>query len=273
MAPQDRPTVLLIDPDHLEAARLRHLLSLRYTVEAVPDAAAAHAWRATTERPPTLVVLELELPDVDGLILCADLRSRTAAALLVHTSRDSRRDLVLSLRLGADDFVVKPADPSELEARIGALMRRAARSVSSGAATRSASAPRDPAGVQRIGDLVIDRERATATIGDRRLALTQTEFRLLSAFARHLDEALPRQELARQAGDDAYVAGTRALDMHVRRLRAKLHAALEVATTHTDPAQTAPGSRLPAIVPVRGLGYRMTSPLAAPRRRIAPPAA
>ena len=278
MAPLDRPTILIVDPDPTGAARLASLLSLRYTVEVAPDAASAHARLGETTRPPALVVLELELPDVDGLILCAGLRARTSAALLVHTTRDTRRDLVLSLRLGADDFVAKPADPAELEARIGALIRRAARSATPGAAP--AATVRQSAGAQRVGDLVIDRERATATIGERRLALTQTEFRLLSAFARRLDEPLPRHELARVAGDDAYVAGTRALDMHVRRLRAKLHVAQETAAAPGTPgafgafgAHATPATRLPAIVPVRGVGYRMISPAAAPATRIAPPAA
>ena len=275
MAPLDRPTILIIDPDTRSAARLRDLLSLRYGVEVVPSAATAHAYLAAAPRPPALVVLELELPDVDGLILCADLRARTPAALLVHTSRDSQRDLVLSLRLGADDFVPKPGDPTELEARIGALVRRMARSALSGGGARSRPQGAERSGedgaVQRVGDLVIDRERATAMAGDRRLHLTQTEFRLLSAFARHLDQPLTRADLAQVAGDDAYVAGTRALDMHVRRLRAKLSAAREEA------AAAAGELRVPVIVPVRGTGYRMTTPerpLERPTaRRIAPPAA
>ena len=272
MAPLDRPSILIVDPDPGAAARLSSLLSLRYAVDVVPSAAATQAWLAEAPRPPAVVVLELELPDVDGLILCADLRARTPAAVLVHTRRDSQRDLVLSLRLGADDFVPKPGDEAELEARIGALVRRMARNATGSGATRTAgSGPAretagGQAGAQRVGDLVVDRERATAMVGERRLYLTQTEFRLLSVFARRLGEPLARAELARIAGDYAYVAGTRALDMHVRRLRAKLRA---IATAGGPGEEAA----LPAIVPVRGIGYRMLAPDGTTERRIASSAA
>jgi DNA-binding response OmpR family regulator len=270
MAPLHRPTVLLIDPDLEAAARLANV---RYTVKAVRSAAEARTWLAT-ERP-ALIVMELELPDADGLVMCAELRSRTTAALLVHTVRDAQRDLILSLRLGADDFVPKPGDEAEIEARIGALLRRMTRGAALGAAGSAGREWDAGRGAQRLGDLVVDRERSIATIEGRPLHLTQTEFRLLSAFARRVGEPLRREELAQWAGEWSYVAGTRSLDMHVRRLRAKLR------YVRDDPKLAT--ARLPSIVPVRGTGYRMTAPEAdrealsrarqTPDRRIAPPAA
>ena len=260
MAMLDRPTILLIDPDPDAAARLKDLLSVRCTVHAVTSAATARLWLAAAAKPPALVILELDLPDADGLLVCAELRARTSGALLVHTARSDQRDMLLSLRLGADDFVLKPGDPAEIEARVGALLRRTARSAQ--AALTPGSARRDSSDIQRVGDLVIDRERATATLGGRRLHLTQTEFRLLSAFARRIEEPLAREDLARVAGDYEYVAGTRSLDMHVRRLRAKLRAAREE-------GELPAGARIPTIVPVRGIGYRMTSPDGSSRTRAA----
>ena len=100
-------------------------------------------------------------------------------------------------------------------------------------------------GEQRIGDLVIDRERMIARANDRPLYLTHTEFRLLSFFARRLGQPLSRDELAQTTGGYEYIAGTRSLDMHVRRLRLKLSGA---------------SGRIPVIVALRGLGYRMMGP-------------
>src|SRR5688500_2956532 len=166
----ERSTILVIEPDVLAAADLRTLLGVRHSVHTVVSAATARAWLASASRRPHVVMFELVLPDADGLILCAELRAATDAALVVHTGLSGQRELVLSLRLGADDFVAKPADPDELEARVGALLRRAAR-------TRHAPTPTPPRvqpprpefGIQVIGDLSIDRERAIAAVGERML--------------------------------------------------------------------------------------------------------
>lgn len=262
MAAWERRTVLLIDPEESDARRVADELSTRYRVATVETAAGARAWLSAAT--PAAIVLELDLPDVDGLIFCAQLRARTIAPLLVHTRLSGPRELVLSLRLGADDFVAKPGTPGEIEARIGALLRRAertararsrgtARSTPAGAAPAAPAAPRP--GVERFGDLAIDREGLSVTVAGQPLYLTASELRLLLVLARHVNEPLSRSELAQLSGGPEHLEGSRSVDMHVRRLRAKLRAS---------------SGHVPGIVPVRGYGYRMVYAGALERQ---PPAA
>ena len=249
-------TILVVEPNAAAARSIVALLGDRHEVVTAPTARAARAW--LREAAPDVVIMELALPDADGLLFVSETKARTDAALLVHTQRASMRDLLLSLRLGADDFLAKPADLAELEARVGALLRRRVKSergaraireggpaglgtpVGHGATGGNAAATAD--GEQRLGDLASDRERSRVTVAGHHLYLTQTEFRLLSVLARRVGEPLSRAELSELIGGYEYIAGTRSVDMHVRRLRAKLRAA--------------PG-RVPAISSLRGYGYRM----------------
>jgi DNA-binding response OmpR family regulator len=282
MGSWDRQTVLLVEPEEEAAARLTAELAPRYRIVVVGSAAATRAWLGAAT--PAAIVMELQLPDADGLIFCAQLRSRTAAPLLVYTVRTGTRDLLLSLRLGADDFVAKPAEPGEIEARVGALIRRADRTAraqgrAAGArygareasprgapatASPGAAAPLATENLQRIGDLAIDREGLSVSVMGRPLYLTASELRLLLVLARHLNEPLSRVDLARLSGGSEYLAGSRSLDMHVRRLRAKL--------------RSAPG-RMPGIIPVRSFGYRMvhagqdTQAVSSSGKEASPPAA
>ena len=259
MAAWERKTVLLIQPDDSTARELAAELTTRYRVAIVGTAAAAREWLSSAA--PDAVVLELALPDADGLIFCAHLRSRTTAPLLVYTVQSGSRELLLSLRLGADDFVAKPAMPGEIEARIGALLRRAdaasrarGRMPARPTSGPDAQPPFHPS-LQWIGDLAIDREGLSVTVAGKPLYLTASEYRLLLVLARHLNDPVSRVELARLSGGPEYLAGSRSLDMHVRRLRAKLRAAR---------------GKVPGIVPVRGFGYRMVH---AGGEEVAPPAA
>jgi DNA-binding response OmpR family regulator len=241
-------TILVVEPDAVAARSTAALLGGRHRVITVPTARAAREWLATAS--PDLVILELVLPDTDGLLLLSEIKARSDASLLVYTSRTGHRELLLSLRLGADDFLAKPADPAELEARVGALLRRMAkRAQGTGRLERGRPTREGAEHGQRLGDLVIDRDRSRVTAAGVPLHLTHTEYRLLSVFARRLAEPLSRDELSELVGGYEYIAGTRSLDMHVRRLRAKLRAA--------------PG-RVPAILSLRGYGYRLVD---APDRR------
>ena len=256
----ERSTLLVVEPDAGVASELRALLGIRYAVHVVGGAAAARAWLAAASQRPDIVIFELALPDADGLIFCAELRAVTDAALLVHTSLSGQRELVLSLRLGADDFVAKPADQEELEARLGALVRRTARSRRASVRARALELTRDSgATLQTIGDLSVDRERAEASIGGRVVHLTQAEFRLLSAFARHVGVPLGRDQLARLTTGHEHIAGTRSLDMHVRRLRWKLRAAAAAVGAGAGDRGGA-AIRVPVIAALRGYGYRMIAP-------------
>ncbi|MEO7145786.1 MAG: heavy metal response regulator transcription factor [Bryobacteraceae bacterium] len=172
-----------------------------------------------------LVVLDIMLPRRDGWSVLARLRGEgNETPLLVLTARDSVQDRVRGLELGADDYLVKPFAFSELLARVRTILRR--------------GPARQPSFFQ-VGDLEIDLARQRALRGGRRLDLTATEFRLLALFARRSGEVLGRTFIAEQVWDMNFDSDTNVVDVHVRRLRAKLD----------DPF----ASRL--LKTVRGVGY------------------
>jgi len=181
---------------------------------------------ARTESP-DLVILDLILPDVDGLEVCRALRRDSPVPILILTARGEETDRVVGLELGADDYMVKPFSMRELLARVRALLRRAQMS--------------PPAEVLVAGDLRLDLRRRQAFRGDAPLPLRPKEFDLLAFFMRHRGRALSREEiLDRVWGVDAAV-DTRTVDVHVRWLREKVE---EVPSKPTR------------IITVRGLGYR-----------------
>jgi two-component system alkaline phosphatase synthesis response regulator PhoP len=145
---------------------------------------------------------------------------------------------VLGLRLGADDFVAKPFDASELEARIEAVLRRAG-TPHAAEAPPSATSP----DLQRAGNLAIDHTRRRVSLGGTPLQLTPIEYRLLRALVSRADDVVTRDELAQQVWGYQDVSSGRTIDVHIRRLRAKL-------ATGTNP---------PVIASVRGLGYKLIS--------------
>jgi two-component system copper resistance phosphate regulon response regulator CusR len=155
-----------------------------------------------------LIILDVMLPQRDGWSVLAELRraGRTTPVLFL-TARDAVRDRVKGLELGADDYLVKPFAFSELLARVRTILRRGTAG---------------PADVLRVGDLEIDLLRRRATRAGVRLDLTPKEFLLLALFARHPGEALSRELLAEQVWDMASVGDTNVVDVHVRRMRAKV---------------------------------------------------
>ncbi|MEO5313836.1 response regulator transcription factor [Pseudarthrobacter sp. CC12] len=174
-----------------------------------------------------VILLDLGLPDMDGLEVLRKLRQVTDVPILILTARDDERSVVLGLRSGADDYLVKPVKLVELLARIEAVTRRAARAV----------------GVQQedtivLDDLAIDLKRHTATKAGLPLALTATEFELLALLARHAGSVVTREQILDALWGDAFLASSRSLDVHLTGLRAKLQK---------------PGF----IINVRGVGYRV----------------
>ena len=231
-----RPANVLIVEDNPATARaLTELLEGNgYQVSTAEDGSTAKALLDETH--PDLVILDLMLPDVDGLVLCADLKARMDVPIIVCSGTNRKRDGTLALRLGADDFVAKPFDIYDLEARVEAVLRRASRAK----AERPAAEPDH----YQLGDLYISRTRRHVTLGNRDLQVTPTEYRLLSALASRPDEVLTRDELAQHVWGYEDASSGRAIDVHIRRLRIKL-----------DSAPVPP----PRIVSVRGMGYKMLS--------------
>lgn len=184
---------------------------------------------------PDLLVLDLMLPGMSGLEILREVRSEPATRdlpVIVLTARAAEMDRLLGFEHGADDYLTKPFSPRELEARIRALLRRS-------------SGVREP-GELRAGALVIDTLAHEARWNGRALDLTPREFGLLAFFARHPGRVLSREELLRKVWGYDYVGETRTVDVHVRRLRAKLGAPGGVIETVTGAGYKFVGERAPA---------------------------
>ncbi len=237
-----RRSILVVEDDPAVARTLVDALELAdYRVW---HAADGHEARVHLEQSrPDLIVLDLLLPDVDGLVLCCFLKSVAEAPIIICSASTRRSDPVLSLKLGADDFVRKPFELEDLLARIEAVLRRAPKRP---AAAVPAAPPR--AAELRVGELVIDPTRRRALLGGEALALTPTEFRLLSVLTAHADVVMTRDQLARDVWGYEDASNGRTIDVHIRRLRVKL------AQRHAIG---------PSIISARGMGYRITSDEAA----------
>lgn len=177
-----------------------------------------------------LVLLDLGLPDLDGREVCRRLRMGSGTPIIVVTARDDEVDQVMLLELGADDYVVKPFRFRELVARIRAVLRRA-----------DAAAPSPAQRPERAGDLLVDRRRRRAWLGDRELTLAPKEFDLLALLAREPGTVCTREEILSEVWDPHWWGPTKTLDVHVGALRRKLG----------DPRW---------ISTVRGVGYRLEPP-------------
>jgi DNA-binding response OmpR family regulator len=227
-------TILLIEDDPDTARSLTKALeSSGYRVTAVDTGAEA---RSIIEHVrPDLILLDLMLPDTDGLVLTKAMKTLTNAPIIICSARQEQVDRVLGLKLGADDFVAKPFDLDELEARIEAVLRRASR-VQAAAAT--------PPDQIRVDELLISQSRGTVTIGGQAVHLTPTEYRLLVALASRPDEVLSRESLGQIVWGYQDLGTGHLIDVHIGRLRLKLRRTSKAA---------------PAIVTVRGKGYTISS--------------
>jgi DNA-binding response OmpR family regulator len=222
------PTILLVDDDRaLVDVLAMALQDAGFTVRTAGD--GQRGWEAFTAAPPDLVVLDLLMPELDGLQLCKRIRARHTTPVIMLTSRDEEMDKVLGLELGADDYVTKPFSTRELVARIQAALRRAAM----GAA---------PAGAVRArGALHLDRDRREVRVAGAPVTLTATEFELLWTLAGAPGRVFSRNDLLDLVYGTDIVVVDRTIDTFVKRLRQKL----------TEAARGFDG-----IETVRGVGYR-----------------
>ena len=228
-------TILLVEDDADTARSLsRALESSGYRVTAVDTGNEARA--IVDHVQPDLILLDLMLPDTDGLVLTTALKALTTAPIIICSARHEQVDKVLGLKLGADDFVAKPFDLDELEARIEAVLRRVLR----GRALPT-SGPSDQI---RVDDLLISHARGTVSLAGQTVHLTPTEYRLLVALASRPDEILSRETLGELVWGYQDVGTGHLIDVHIGRLRLKLRHASHAA---------------PVIVTVRGKGYTLPS--------------
>ncbi|MFF2191654.1 response regulator transcription factor [Streptomyces sp. NPDC058157] len=215
--------VLLVEDDEPVAESLRRgLLRYGFGVEWVTTGAAALAVTA----PYDLVLLDLGLPDTDGLDVCRELRGRGDVPIIVISARSDETDRVVGLEIGADDYVSKPFGVREVIARIRAVMRRA----------RPQSEPQGP---QRYGSrLTLDRKSARVRLDGAEVALTPKEYDLLAFLTEEPGALMSREQIMEAVWDANWFGPTKTLDVHVAALRRKLAGAV-------------------VIEAVRGVGFRL----------------
>jgi two-component system, OmpR family, response regulator RegX3 len=205
----DRPSVLLVEDEASIAEPFARALGREgFDAEVAPTAAAARAAFARSR--PSIVLLDLTLPDGDGRELCRQWRRESRVPIIMLTARGTETDRVVGLELGADDYVVKPFSVPEVAARIRAVLRRAQ------------TEPPAAAPSLTLGALQIDLSTRSATLDGRDLALTRKEFDLLARLARDAGRIVSREDLMSDVWDENWFGSTKTLDVHIGFLRRKL---------------------------------------------------
>ncbi len=202
------------EPDILELIGL-HLSRAGFAVKSF--AAARPLLHYLSKQLPDLLVLDLMLPDGDGLEICKSLKKEARTQplpILMLTAKGEKPDIVLGLEFGADDYMVKPFSPAELVARVKAILRRSTK-----------PGPGDDDLIRVGADLVIDQGRHTALVGDQGVALTSTEFSILLILSRNPGWVFTREKILDALWGDEKDVIDRTVDVHIKHLREKLGAA------------------------------------------------
>jgi two-component system, OmpR family, response regulator ResD len=204
-----RGSVLVVDDEPtIGEVVSRYLKRAGYETRVAED--GLEALEAVAERAPDLIVLDLMLPGLDGLEVMRRVRADDrASAIILLTAKGEESDRIVGLRLGADDYVVKPFSPAELVARVDAVLRR----------VDTVGEDEPPL---RFGDLEIDPAARRVRVGECEPALTAREYDLLLFLARHPGRAFTRNELMDHVWQYAFYTDTSTVTVHIRRLRAKL---------------------------------------------------
>lgn len=225
------PNILIVEDDPAVRDVLKIALEREgMLVEAVEDGETALK-RFRSLDALDLVVLDIMLPDIDGLTLCQEFRRSSDVPIIMLTAREGERNVVLGLEVGADDYVIKPASPAEVVSRVRANLRR--RRIDAQAANLK----------YEFGDLVVDLSRRQVWVHGERVDLTATEFEILRFLAAHPGWVYSRQQIMQQLWDGNFYGETRSADVHIQRIRKKIE---------LDP-------RNPRYIQtVRGMGYRFT---------------
>lgn len=217
---EDEQDILLLVKHYLEKEGFRPISAM----------SGLEALKKVKEEKPDLVVLDLMLPEMDGLEVCKRLRSVPDTAMLpilMLTAKAEESDTIVGLELGADDYVTKPFSPKTLVARVKALLRRVDR------------VPADGPNLHHYGALTMNLDRHEVSLGKQEVPLTAKEFGLLEHLLRHRGRVLTREVLLNAVWGYDYYGTTRTVDVHIRRLKQKLPLLEE------------------AIVSVKSLGYKL----------------
>ena len=214
----DEPKIVQLARDYLEHAGFA-------VITASDGPTALHAARSSK---PDLIVLDLGLPQLDGLDVTRSIRKDSNVPIIMLTARSEESDKLIGLELGADDYLTKPFSPKELVARVRTVLRRTDRSSS-------------PDEIIRVADLTLDVPRLRLTVSDRPIELTTTEFQLLTTLARQPGRIFTRGQLLDAVHGIAFESYERAIDAHIKNIRRKIE----------------PNPREPRyILTVYGMGYK-----------------
>lgn len=226
------PRLLLVDDDRFLLRALENLLSAEgyYCQTAVTAEDARVALRG---EPFDLVVLDIGLPDQDGISLCRQIRARHRMPILMLSARSDSADKVIGLEVGADDYLTKPFMPREMIARVRAQLRRSS----------EYSQPPEARSHIKLGELVVDEDRRDALRADQPCHLTEREFALLHFLARHRDRALATEWIFENVWGYGADLGIKTLAVYIRRVRSKIEA---------DPDKPR------FLQTVRGYGYKLS---------------
>jgi DNA-binding response OmpR family regulator len=224
-----QPSTILVVEDEASIASFvaLYLKNAGYAVRAVATGGAA--LNHVAAEMPSMIILDLNLPDMDGIEICRRIRKSSDVPILMLTARDEDVDKIIGLEVGADDYLTKPFNPRELVARVKSVLRRS-----------TPERRRDESQEIRHGDLVINAGRREVTVGEEEIQLAPKEFDLLWELLDHRGLVLTRDQLLERVWGYTFAGDTRTVDVHVRQIRRKL------------------GDASP-IVTVWGVGYKVTT--------------
>jgi two-component system alkaline phosphatase synthesis response regulator PhoP len=200
--------VLVVDDD-IKIIKILKIYLQRdgYEVHTAPD--GNEALRLAREKHPDVIILDLLLPGIDGYEICKTLRAESEVPIIMLTARTTEQDMIKGLDLGADDYVIKPFSPREIEARVRAVLRRM---------PYPGHVPEEI----KLGSLKIDFARHDVSLNDKDIALTPTEFKLLGIIARSPGKVFSRAELIDQVFDYDFDSFEHTIETHIRNLRRKI---------------------------------------------------
>jgi DNA-binding response OmpR family regulator len=211
-------TVLVVEDEASIASFVSaYLKNAGYAVRTA--ATGGDALRQVAAERPDMILLDLMLPDIDGIEVCKRIRQDSDLPILMLTARDEDVDKIIGLEVGADDYLTKPFNPRELVARVRSILRRAA----PGRAERESA-------VIRHGELVVDAGRREVKVGEQEVQLAPKEFDLLWELLDHRGLVLTRDQLLERVWGYTFAGDTRTVDVHVRQLRRKLGDASPIVT-------------------------------------------
>jgi two-component system alkaline phosphatase synthesis response regulator PhoP len=220
MAAQQQPqqTILVVEDESSIASFVSlYLKNAGYSVRTAATGTEALAQAATGEA--SLIILDLMLPDIDGIEVCRRIRKTSDVPILMLTARDEDVDKIIGLEVGADDYLTKPFNPRELVARVKSILRRA-----------TPERRQLESAQLRHGDLTIDAGRREVRVGAQEIQLAPKEFDLLWELLDHKGLVLTRDQLLERVWGYTFAGDTRTVDVHVRQLRRKLGDASPIVT-------------------------------------------